>query len=287
MERQLQAGTAASRRLVCLGLVCLWPDAAVLDAKSSQAASNWGNARTPGNPNDLPHVRSDFDVGHRLNLAASYGWDLPRHFNLTASMYYNGQSGRPYSISYNNTDVNVDAQFFNDLLWVPNSANDVVRHATERRSNSRTSSTVTRASAKAAAASPSAIAPASHSPTSSTSSSRCGCRPAGQRGAHVRYPELHQPAERRMGPLRVPRLPDAEFVSPTIGLDAAPASRFTTSRPLRHRPTGSSRSTTCGRGGRASSVQGCGSDSGCVPRCRCWFIQPASTPGTHTPNHEP
>ncbi len=99
---------------------------AVLDAKSSQAASNWGNARTPGNPNDLPNVRSDFDVGHRINLAASYGWDLPRQFNLTASMFYNGQSGRPYSISYNNTDVNGDAQFFNDLLWVPNSANDVV-----------------------------------------------------------------------------------------------------------------------------------------------------------------
>jgi hypothetical protein len=98
----------------------------VLDARSSQAASNWGNARTPGNPNDLPNVRSDFDVGHRINLAASYGWDLPRNFNLTASAYYNGQSGRPYSISYNNTDVNGDAQFFNDLLWVPNSADDVV-----------------------------------------------------------------------------------------------------------------------------------------------------------------
>jgi hypothetical protein len=98
----------------------------VLDARSSQAASNWGNARTPGDPNDLPNVRSDFDVGHRINLAASYGWDLPHRFNLTASMYYNGQSGRPYSISYNNTDVNGDAQFFNDLLWVPNSADDVV-----------------------------------------------------------------------------------------------------------------------------------------------------------------
>jgi hypothetical protein len=97
-----------------------------LDAKSSQAASNWGNARTPGNPNDLPLARSDFDVGHRFTLAGSYGWDLPRGFNVTASAFYNGQSGRPYSISYNNTDVNGDAQFFNDLLWVPNSAADVV-----------------------------------------------------------------------------------------------------------------------------------------------------------------
>ena len=87
-----------------------------LDAKSSQALSNWGNARTPGNPNNLPLARSDFDVGHRFTLAGSYGWSLPRGFNVTTSAFYNGQSGRPYSISYNNTDVNGDAQFFNDLL---------------------------------------------------------------------------------------------------------------------------------------------------------------------------
>lgn len=104
----------------------------VLDAKSSQAASNWGNARTPGNPNDLPLARSDFDVGHRINVAASYGWQLPRGFDLTASMFYNGQSGRPYSITYNSTDVNGDAQFFNDLLFVPVKAGDVVvRNGTE------------------------------------------------------------------------------------------------------------------------------------------------------------
>jgi outer membrane receptor protein involved in Fe transport len=98
----------------------------VLDARSSQAASNWGNARTPGNPNDLPLARSDFDVGHRVSLAASYIFNLPRGFNVTTSMFYNGQSGRPYSVTYNNTDVNLDSQSFNDLLWVPNSANDVV-----------------------------------------------------------------------------------------------------------------------------------------------------------------
>jgi hypothetical protein len=97
-----------------------------LDATSSQAVSNWGNARTPGNPNDLPLARSNFDVGHRINLAASYIVQLPRGFDVTASMFYNGQSGRPYSITYDNTDVNGDAQFFNDLLFVPASAADVV-----------------------------------------------------------------------------------------------------------------------------------------------------------------
>ena len=96
-----------------------------LDATSSQAASNWGNARTPGDPNNLPLATSNFDVGHRITLATSYLWQMPRGFSLTSSMFYNGQSGRPYSISYNNTDVNGDAQFFNDLLYVPNNASDV------------------------------------------------------------------------------------------------------------------------------------------------------------------
>lgn len=97
-----------------------------LDATTAQAASNWGNARTPGDPNNLPLARSNFDVGHRINLAASYNRQLPRGFNVTGSMFYNGQSGRPYSISYNNTDVNGDAQFFNDLLFVPRTAADVI-----------------------------------------------------------------------------------------------------------------------------------------------------------------
>lgn len=96
-----------------------------LDPRSSQAASNWGNARTPGDPNNLPLARSDFDVGHRIAVAASYNWRLPRDFTLTGSLFYNGQSGRPYSISYNSTDVNGDAQFFNDLLYVPRNATDV------------------------------------------------------------------------------------------------------------------------------------------------------------------
>jgi carboxypeptidase family protein len=98
-----------------------------LDATSSQAASNWGNARTPGDPNNLPLAVSNFDVGHRFNLAASYRWELPRALDLTASMFYNGQSGRPYSISYNNNDFNGDAQFFNDLLYVPNPGEVIVR----------------------------------------------------------------------------------------------------------------------------------------------------------------
>jgi hypothetical protein len=120
LERPFRGGWFAS------GSYAYGQTRSALDARTSQAASNWGNARTPGDPNNLPLARSDFDVGHRLAVAASYNWQLPRGFTVTGSMFYNGQSGRPYSISYNNTDVNGDAQFFNDLLFVPANVSDVV-----------------------------------------------------------------------------------------------------------------------------------------------------------------
>lgn len=120
VERPFREGWLAS------GSYAFGQTRSALDARSAQAASNWGNARTPGDPNNPPLARSDFDVGHRIALAASYNQQLPRGFNITGSMFYNGQSGRPYSISYNNTDVNGDAQFFNDLLFVPRSAGDVI-----------------------------------------------------------------------------------------------------------------------------------------------------------------
>ncbi len=41
------------------------------------------------------------------------------------SLFYNGQSGRPYSVLFN-TDVNADGTTGNDLLFVPASVDDVV-----------------------------------------------------------------------------------------------------------------------------------------------------------------
>jgi hypothetical protein len=41
------------------------------------------------------------------------------------SLFYNGQSGRPYSVLFN-TDVNADGTVGNDLIFVPASVNDVV-----------------------------------------------------------------------------------------------------------------------------------------------------------------
>ncbi len=95
----------------------------IMDGTSSQAASNWGNVYVPGDPNDAPLTRSNFDPGHRINLA------LSREFRIGGAgaffgTFYSGQSGRPYSLNFSN-DFNGDGRTTNDLLYIPASAGEV------------------------------------------------------------------------------------------------------------------------------------------------------------------
>lgn len=93
----------------------------IMDGTSDQAASNWGNVYTPGNPNDVPLARSNFDPGHRINLTGAYDIPLGKGFRTTVSAFYSGQSGRPYTLT-TNRDVNGDNRGTNDLLYIPASA---------------------------------------------------------------------------------------------------------------------------------------------------------------------
>ena len=90
----------------------------VNDGTSSQAASNWGNAYTQGNPNDVGLGVSRFDPGHRIMAAVSYDWRLGKRLNLLFSAFYNGQEGRSYAFTYNG-DWNGDGRTTNDLIYVP------------------------------------------------------------------------------------------------------------------------------------------------------------------------
>lgn len=94
------------------------------DGTSSQAASNWGNVYVPGDPNHAPLARSNFDPGHRVNAAVSYDRKIGR-VNAVASLFYNGQSGRPYTFNFNG-DANGDGRSSNDLMFVPSSADQVI-----------------------------------------------------------------------------------------------------------------------------------------------------------------
>jgi carboxypeptidase family protein len=96
----------------------------IMDGTSDQAASNWGNVYIPGDPNNPPLSRSNFDPGHRVNLTMAYDIPMWRSFKTTVSMFYSGQSGRPYTLTYNR-DVNGDNRGTNDLLYIPGSASEL------------------------------------------------------------------------------------------------------------------------------------------------------------------
>jgi hypothetical protein len=96
----------------------------VHDGTNSTAFSNWRFLYTRGNPN-LPVVGiSDRDIRHRVNAMASYRFPLGMGSGLTASFFYNVQSGRPYTTTFSN-DMNGDLQD-NDIVFVPAAATDVV-----------------------------------------------------------------------------------------------------------------------------------------------------------------
>jgi hypothetical protein len=79
----------------------------------------------PGDPNNAPAARSNFEVRHRINLSGSYRFDF-RRLGITASAFYNGQNGRPFSSSFSSSDPNGDGRFFNDQLYIPASADEVL-----------------------------------------------------------------------------------------------------------------------------------------------------------------
>jgi hypothetical protein len=97
---------------------------AIMDGTSSQAASNWGNVYVPGDPNNAPVARSVYDPGHRVSFSASYEIRAVEWLTTTVAVYYSGQSGRPYTLSYFG-DTNGDGRTGNDLLYIPASANEI------------------------------------------------------------------------------------------------------------------------------------------------------------------
>jgi len=93
--------------------------ASAFDATSSRAISNWRFQHTPGNIFQATLGTSAFEQKHRFNLNATY--DLATGpFTHTFGLYYNAQSGRPYSLLLGG-DPNKDSNASNDLLYVPGS----------------------------------------------------------------------------------------------------------------------------------------------------------------------
>ncbi len=87
------------------------------DGTASTAGSNWANNPT-GYTLDPTLTRSNYDPGSRVNFTAVAPIPLSHGITSTVSVFFNGQSGRPYSVQFNG-NPNDDNRTNNDIIYVP------------------------------------------------------------------------------------------------------------------------------------------------------------------------
>jgi hypothetical protein len=97
----------------------------ISDGGAFVALSSWRDQYENYDPNNPTLARSNYEPGNRINLSTSV--DVPMWHNLhsVASMFYSGQTGQPYSLVFNG-DANGDTTTFNDIAYVPASADQVI-----------------------------------------------------------------------------------------------------------------------------------------------------------------
>lgn len=87
------------------------------DATSSRAISNWRFQHSQGDIFSPTLGRSAFEIKNRYSMNVTYDFNTGS-FGHNVGLYYNAQSGRPYSILFG-TDINQDNNASNDLFYVP------------------------------------------------------------------------------------------------------------------------------------------------------------------------
>ncbi|MCM2316394.1 MAG: hypothetical protein NDJ92_14695, partial [Thermoanaerobaculia bacterium] len=87
------------------------------DGTSSRAISNWQFHHTKGDIFNEELSRSAFEIENRFNLSLTYDFRTGP-LSHSVGLFYNAQSGRPYSIMMAG-DPNRDGYTSNDLLYVP------------------------------------------------------------------------------------------------------------------------------------------------------------------------
>jgi len=94
------------------------------DGGSSTASSNWRFHHTTGDIYDPELSRSAYETTHRINVNGTLNFTTGM-FTHGVGLYYNAQSGRPYSLLFG-TDVNGDGQSSNDLIYIPANGNEII-----------------------------------------------------------------------------------------------------------------------------------------------------------------
>jgi hypothetical protein len=105
----------------------------LFDGTSSQNNSQWRFVETKNGRNNIGLSRSDFAQLHRISSYVSkrFNW-AQKHLGTTVTMFYNGQSGSPYSYVYSRSmifDQNGSPTESTDLIYVPKDLADWSRFA--------------------------------------------------------------------------------------------------------------------------------------------------------------
>lgn len=92
------------------------------EGTSSQVSSQWRTMETRSDLNNIAISRSDFALGHRVVGAASYKIEYLKHMATTVSLFYNGQSGSPFSYTVSGNLGGQEGSNNVYLLYVPTDA---------------------------------------------------------------------------------------------------------------------------------------------------------------------
>ena len=109
----------------------------LIEGTSSQNSSQWRGGFHVDGRNNPSYGPSDFGIGHRIVGSLNYGinYNEAKNARTIFSVFYNGQSGDPYSYVYNNglngnraTNINNQTGSTSrnrSLIYVPSSADDI------------------------------------------------------------------------------------------------------------------------------------------------------------------
>lgn len=92
-------------------------------ASGQTTASGMWQRNAVFNQGAVEEGTSDFEVKDRVQARLAYQFKWWRDLKTTASLYYEGRSGSPYSFAYSN-DLNNDGMSGNDLVAIPTDVND-------------------------------------------------------------------------------------------------------------------------------------------------------------------
>ena len=92
---------------------------------SSQARSQMRYNPVPGDPNNPPLTTSQYQIDNRVFASIAYSHEFFANAPTTISLWYNGQTGSPFSFIYYG-DLNNDGFDQNDLFYIPRNNSEIL-----------------------------------------------------------------------------------------------------------------------------------------------------------------